>query len=308
LHIDPLLAYGLVLSGAVGSPYALSETLLQAIPLILAGMAISVAFTARLWNIGAEGQLYAGAIASVLIGLNILGLPPVLLLPLGLACGAVAGAIWGAIPAVLKVRFGAHEVLVTIMLNYVAILLSSMVIRGPWADPAAPQTRQIENAATLPVIIPGTRLHAGILIALAAAVVVWFLLYKTTVGFKMRSVGSNPDASRAGGISVAFVTITTFCISGALAGLAGASLVLGTQHSLVDGLSADYGYTAIAVALIGRLHPLGTVLGALFFAALYVGSQYMQIATGVPGSFVQVIQGVLLLTVLAAGLVNLPSR
>ncbi len=304
LDVNPLSTFGFIVVGAVGSPYNLSETLVQATPLILAGLGIALSFTARLWNIGAEGQLYAGAIGAASIGLNVLGLPLPIVMPLALLAGVLAGAVWGLIPAVLKLRFQAQEVLVTIMLNYVAIILSSMIISGPWAHGIVPRTRSIVQAAELPVIFPGTRFHIGVLIALACAVVVWGLIYRTVLGYRIRVVGMNVDAARLAGIRIGPVVIATFCISGGLAGLAGATLVLGIHHALVDGLSPGYGYTAIAVALLGGLHPFWTVVAAVLFAALYVGSQNMQIVTGLPVSLVLVIQSLLVLVLLATRVIH----
>jgi simple sugar transport system permease protein len=305
LDVNPLSTFGFIVVGAVGSPYNLSETLVQSTPLILAGLGVALSFTARLWNIGAEGQLYAGAIAAVAVGLNILGLPLPLVMPLALLAGVLAGAVWGLIPAVLKLRFEAQEVLVTIMLNYVAIILSSMVISGPWAHGIVPRTRSIVQAAELPLLFPGTRFHIGVLIALTCASVVWGLMYRTVLGYRIRVVGLNVDAARLAGIRIGAVVIATFCISGGLAGLAGATLVLGIHHALVDGLSPGYGYTAIAVALLGGLHPLWTVMAAVLFAALYVGSQNMQIATGLPVSLVLVIQSILVLVLIATRAVHM---
>ncbi len=298
LDVNPLSTFGFIIVGAVGSTYNLTETLVQATPLIFAGLGVALSFTARLWNIGAEGQLYVGAIAAVSVGLNVLGLPLPVVMPLALFAGVLAGAVWGLIPAVLKLRFQAQEVLVTIMLNYVAIILSSMIISGPWAHGIVPRTRSIVPAAELPIIFPGTRFHIGVLIALVCAVVVWGLVYRTVLGYRIRMVGLNVDASRLAGIRVGTIVTATFCISGGLAGLAGATLVLGIHHALVDGLSPGYGYTAIAVALLGGLHPLWTVMAAVLFAALYVGTQNMQIATGLPVSLVLVIQSVLVLVLL----------
>lgn len=305
LDVNPLSTFGSIVVGAVGSPYNLSETLVQATPLILAGLGVALSFTARLWNIGAEGQLYAGAIGAVSVGLNVLGLPLPVVMPLALLAGVLAGAGWGLIPAVLKLRFQAQEVLVTIMLNYVAIIFSSMIISGPWAHGIVPRTRSIVQAAELPVIFPGTRFHVGVLIALACAVVVWGLMYRTVLGYRIRVVGLNADAGRLAGIRVGAVVTATFCISGGLAGLAGATLVLGIHHALVDGLSPGYGYTAIAVALLGGLHPLWTVMAAVLFAALYVGSQNMQIATGLPVSLVLVVQSLLVLVLLATRVIHM---
>jgi general nucleoside transport system permease protein len=304
LSVDPISAAVLIGQGAFGDPFAISETFVQMTPLLLAGLGVAVAFRAGLWNIGAEGQLYAGAIGAVLVGLNLLHLPSFSLLVMALVAGALAGALWGLIPALLKVKFGAQEVLVTIMLNYIALLASSMVISGPWHDPIVPKTRDIDPAAMLPVLVPGTRLHLGVPLALVAAVVIFAVMNRSVLGYRIRAVGFSRDAARLAGIHVNTVTVVTFCISGALAGLAGATLVMGIHHALVDGLSPGYGYTAIAVALLGRLHPLWVVLSAVIFAALYVGTQSMQIVTGLPSDFVLVIQSVLLLSILAARLID----
>lgn len=304
LKVDPLSTYRLIAVGAVGSSYNLSETMVQSTPLILAGLGVTLSFTARLWNIGAEGQLYAGAIGAVAAGLNILGAPLPIVMPLALLASVLAGAAWALIPAVLKLRFQAQEVLVTIMLNYVAIILSSMVISGPWAHGIVPRTRSIVAAAELPVLFPGTRLHIGVALALVCAIAMWVLMYRTVLGYRIRIVGLNADAARLAGVPIGAVTLATFGISGGLAGLAGGTLVLGIHHALVDGLSPGYGYTAIAVALLGGLHPLWTVMAAVLFAALYVGSQSMQIATGLPVSLVLVIQSILILVLLATRVVH----
>src|ERR1700694_3293947 len=286
LGVDPLTAGFLIVQGAFGDSYAISETLVQMTPILLAGLGVAVAFRAELWNIGAEGQLYAGAICSALVSLNLLHLPAFTLMVAALFAGAIGGALWGLVPAILKVRFGAQEVLVTIMLNYIALLASSMVISGPWHDPIVPKTREIEAAANLPVLLQGTRLHLGVVLALVAAVVMYFVMNRSVLGYRIRAVGLSRDAARLAGIKVNAVTLITFGISGALAGLAGATLVQAIHHALVDGLSPGYGYTAIAVALLGRLHPLWLVVSAVIFAALYVGSQSMQIVTGIPSAFV----------------------
>jgi simple sugar transport system permease protein len=191
------------------------------------------------------------------------------------------------------------------MLNYVAIIVSSMIISGPWAHGIVPRTRSIVQAAELPVVFPGTRFHIGVLIALACAVVVWGLMYRTVLGYRIRVVGLNVDAARLAGIRIGTVVIATFCISGGLAGLAGATLVLGIHHALVDGLSPGYGYTAIAVALLGGLQPLWSVMAAVLFAALYVGSQNMQIVAGLPVSLVLVIQSLLVLVLLATRVIHM---
>ncbi len=306
--VNPLYGYQLLLQGAFGDTFSITETLVQATPLLLAGLGVALAFSARIWNIGAEGQLYAGGIAGVAVGLNLLHLPGYMLIPAGLLAGAVAGALWALIAGVLKVRFGAQEVLVTLMLNYIAILLADMAITGPWRDPQVPKTRDVVGAALLPVLISNSRLNIGALIALGCVPITWFLLYRTVWGFRMRASGLNPEAARLAGLPIRQVQLGTFALSGALSGLAGAILVLGIERALIAGFSPGYGYTAIAVALLGGLNPLGVAVSSILFGAIYVGGQYMQIVTGVPVALVQVITSVLLLSFLAVRAVRLMWR
>jgi general nucleoside transport system permease protein len=301
LGLDPLPIFRFVLIGALGDAYNRAETLVQATPLVLLGLAISVAFSGGLWNIGAEGQLHLGAIAAVGVGLNGLGLPLPALMPAALLSGAAAGAAWGAIPAILKVGFRAQEVLVTIMLNYIALLLTTMVITGPWAHPVVPKTRNIVEAAALPILWPGTRLNGGALVALVCVPLVWLLMRHTVLGYRIRALGVNADAARLGGVPVGPTIIAAFGTSGALAGLAGAILVLGVQRSLVEGLSPGYGYTAIALALLARLRPLWILPVSILFAGLYVGGQNMQVVMNVPVALVQIMISLFLLVVLGPG-------
>jgi simple sugar transport system permease protein len=306
--VNPLYGYQLLIQGAFGDTFSITETLVQATPLLLAGLGVALAFSASIWNIGAEGQLYVGGIAGVAVGLNLLHLPDFALIPIGLLAGALAGALWALIAGVLKARFGAQEVLVTLMLNYIAILLADIAITGPWRDPQVPKTQNVVDAAMLPLLITNSRLNIGSLIALAMVPVAWFLLYRTVWGFRMRASGLNADAARLAGLPIKQVQLGTFAVSGALAGLAGAILVLGIERALIAGFSPGYGYTAIAVALLGGLNPIGILASSILFGALYVGGQYMQIVTGVPVALVQVITSILLLSFLAVRAVRLMWR
>lgn len=306
--VNPLYGYALLVQGAFGDTFSITETLVQATPLLLAGLGVAIAFSARIWNIGAEGQLYVGGIAGVAVGLNLLHMPDLLLIPAGLLAGAVAGALWALLAGVLKVRFGAQEVLVTLMLNYIAILLADMAITGPWRDPQVPKTHDVVSAAALPVLITNSRLNIGSLIALACVPVFWFLLNRTVWGFRMRASGLNADAARLAGLPIRQVQLGTFALSGAMSGLAGAILVLGIERALIAGFSPGYGYTAIAVALLGGLNPIGVAFASILFGAIYVGGQYMQIVTGVPVALVNVISSILLLSFLGVRAARLMRR
>ncbi len=305
IGVSPLVAYRELFVGAFGNAERLAETTIDATPLVLAGLGITIAFRCRLWNIGAEGQLYAGAIMATAVGISAIGIPTVLVLPLAIIAGIVGGAVWGSIPGFLKVRFRANEVLVTIMLNYVAILSANMVITGRWAHPIVPKTIDIQRSAWLPILWGPGRLHAGVLIAVVAAILTYLLLFRTVLGYEIRATGLNLKAARYAGMRVDRVTVTAFAMSGALAGLAGAVQILGVHHSLVDNFSPGYGFTAIVVALLGRLNPLWVLVSGYLMAALFRGSEWMQIAAGIPVAMVYVIEGTLVLIILGAGVIQL---
>ncbi|MCB2052855.1 MAG: ABC transporter permease [Geminicoccaceae bacterium] len=304
---DPLRAYGLILQGAAGSLFALTETVARAIPLMLTGLAVAVAFRTRLWNIGAEGQLYLGALAAVALGTAGLGLPPLLLVPLVLIAGAAAGGVWMLGPAWLKVRLGVDEVVTTLLLNFVVLLLVGMMLEGPMQDPMSlgwPQSAPLDDAALLPRLIERTRLHWGLIVALAAAVACWVTLARTATGFEIRAVGANPRAARFAGMAVDRVMLRVAVISGALAGLAGAVEVAGLKGYLTQDLSPGYGYAGIVVATLAQLHPLGVLLSALFVAAIFVGADSMSRAIGISSYIADLIVATALLTMLLAGLVT----
>jgi simple sugar transport system permease protein len=303
-HFDTAAALQALWRGSIGSPYAVfSATLVRATPLILAGLAVSLAFRAGVLNIGAEGQLLAGAAAAAAVG--VLGSPILggAILPLELAAGAGAGALWAAPAALLRRRFGALEVMSTLMLNFVALNVVSYLVRGPLQEPTHiyPQTIALPEAARLPALAPGMRLHAGFLLALVAAASMWWTLRFTAAGFRVRAAGANPSAAAiAGGIDVPRTTTAAFLMSGGLAGLAGAVEVAGVTFALYENLSPGYGYTAIAVALLARLNPLVVVMTGVLFGALEAGAAAMQRDASVPSEVVAVVEALVILVVLAA--------
>jgi simple sugar transport system permease protein len=319
-------AYGALFTGALGNPgtyaaaftsgdgdaivrafYPISETLLASTPLIFTGLAVALGFQAGLFNIGAEGQLYVGAIGATFVGFSLTGVPFIVHLPLALLGGFIAGALWGFIPGFLKARTGAHEVIVTIMLNYVAfqlvvfLLKTTLFQREGRSDPIS---KPMEPTAVLPQIIDTLRVHWGFFLALIAAAAVSWLLFRSTKGYEFRAVGLNPSAARYAGMSIATATVLTMMISGGLAGLAGTSIVLGVTHSLTFGISPGFGFDGIALALMAGSKPRGVVLAALLFGVLRAGATPMQSATGIPIDLVVVVQALVIMFVAAPALVR----
>jgi ABC-type uncharacterized transport system permease subunit len=290
-------------SGSFGNTYALtSSTLVRATPLILTGLAVALAFRAGVWNIGAEGQLLAGAAAAATVGLYGSSLLGVLTLPAALLLGATAGAAWAWIAAVLRRRFEVLEVISTIMLNFVALYAVGYLVRGPLQEPTHvyPQSAPLPTSVHLPRLVPGTRLHWGFVVALIAAPAMWWWLRSTAAGFRVRAVGQNPDGARiAGQIDVARTTTGVFLLSGALAGVAGAIELTGVTFALYENLSPGYGYTAIAVALLAGLDPLAVVATGILFGALEAGALAMQREAAVPAAVVSVVEAFLVLLMLA---------
>ena len=305
---NPVVAYLSLAEGAFGSQVALIETLIKATPFILVGLGIAVAFRGGLFNIGVEGQLFAGSAAAVVIGYSF-DLPLLLHLPLALLGGMAAGAIWGAIPGILKARYGAHEVITTIMFNYIALRLINWAIgiNGPMRAPetVVPETQSVLTSARLPVLLPGSRLHSGVLIALLAAAFVYWLLWRTTKGFEIRMVGTNPHAARYAGVNVETNIVLTMVISGALAGLGGGVQVLGlAPYNFTTGFNVGLGFDSIAVAVLGSIHPFGVVLSGLLFGALDAGARLMQLRSRVPADIITILQGLILAFVAASQIIR----
>jgi ABC-type uncharacterized transport system permease subunit len=276
---NPVAAYDALLKGALGSKRTIAETMLSTTPLLLGGLAVAVGFRCGLFNMGVEGQIVLGGLLPAYLGYAV-SLPWYLHLPLGLLSGAFVGAVWGAIPGYLKARYRIHEVITTIMLNYIAFAIGSYMVSvgGPMKEvgESLPASPKILETARLPRLLAGTRLTAGIFIALAVAVLVWIFLFKTRLGFKLRAVGLNPDAAEYAGISPQRFTVLAMFLSGALGGLAGAIEVLGVHYRFFENFSPGYGWDAIAVALLGLLHPAGVTAAAFLIGALHSGSVAMQ--------------------------------
>lgn len=298
-----LQAYALVLQGALGSRFALTETLTRATPLIFTGLAVALAFRARLWNIGAEGQFFAGAIAASWLGTGPVSLPAPLLIPLLFLAGALAGGLLLLGPAWMKLRLQVDEVVTTLLLNFVLILVVDWLIFGPFKDPMAlgwPQGPPVVAEARLPRLLERSSVHAGLLIGLALAVLAWLMIRFTTLGYEIRAVGHNPGASAFAGVPVGRTIIATALLSGGLAGMAGVAELLGFKGYLTTDLSAGFGYAGIAVAMLAALNPLGVVLSALFIAGVYVGADSMSRKLEVSSYIADVISATALLLVLAS--------
>jgi simple sugar transport system permease protein len=296
---DPVLALGALVRGAVGDRFALADTLIKTCPLVLTGLAVAIAFRTGVWNIGADGQLLMGALAATAAGGMVGALPRPIALAIVLTSGVVAGALWGGIAAVLKVRRGVSEVIATIMLNFVAARLVGFAVHGPLMEAGGryPQSDALPASAHLAATSDG--LHVGIAIAAGLVPLVWLVLQRTTLGFRWRATGDNPEATRVAGLDPARAVTIALLASGGLAGLAGAIEVAGVTGRLFEQFSGGQGYTAIAVALLARLDPVGVAFSALFFGALAAGSGAMQRVAGVSAVFVAVIQATAILALLA---------
>ena len=302
----PLSVLRLLVEGAVGSRLAVLETLNRATPLIFTGLAVAVAFRARLWNIGAEAQLYAGAVITVILGTGALPWPSAILLPVAAVAAMAAGGLVLLGPVALKSRFGVDEVVTTLLLNFVALLIVSWLVEGPLKDPRGmgwPRSARLIEEARLPRIVEGLRLHWGFLLAIIAAVLVWLMETRTVLGYRIRAVGLGAEAARFAGIPVERVLLWTALLSGGLAALGGFSEVAGLKGNLSRDLSPGFGYTGIIVAMLALLHPLGVVLAALFVAGVFVGADSMSRAAGVPSYIADVLlAAALLFMVVAVGL------
>lgn len=286
--------------GAAGNLYSLANTLLEATPLLFTGAAVAFAFQAGMFNVGAEGQLYLGALAAAVVALRLDGAPSVLSTPSSLGAGVVAGALWALLPGVLKARTGAHEVVTTIMFNYVGVFLTTYLLKAYFKEPGpVDQTPLIPEAARLPELVPDTRLTVAFLMGIAAIAGVDWFLRRTVAGYEIRAVGRNPAAAEYAGIHLPGRLVLAMAISGALAGLAGATAVLGVHHRFITNFSPGYGFTGIAVAVLGRNKPWGVVPAALLFGALQSGGLAMQLFARIPMDLITVVQGLVILFVAA---------
>ncbi len=313
---DPIAAYSALFAGALGSPTAIANTFAKATPYMIAGLAVALGFRSGLFNIGAEGQMYAGALVGVVIGTNpaTQTLPSFILLPLVILGGALGGLLYGAIPGILKARTGSHEVINTIMLNFVAFRLTDWLIRSKdpiiLRDPIATvdRTADVWAGATLPKLIQGTELHAGIIIAVALVFLIWWLLFKTTIGFELRTVGTNPDAAKYAGMNVGRNIILAMALSGGLAGMAGVGEVVGGSGELTPGLFAGIGFDSIAVALLAKSNPIAIIPAALLWGGLLNGAQLMQIRASLSIDVIKMIQALIIMFVSADQIIRLLYR
>ena len=300
--VSPIQAYLALAEGAFGTLDNVIMTLVKATPFIIAGLGVALGFRGGLFNIGTEGQLFVGSIMAVIVGTS-LHLPVLIHIPLTMLAGMLGGGLWAAFPGYLKARTGAPEVITTIMMNFIALRIISWAIgaNGPMrANSMVPETNAIFESARLPLLIPGTSLHAGVLVALIAAGLVYWLLFRTVLGFEIRTVGANASAARYVGIRVECNIVLTMAFSGALAGLAGAVQVMGLPpYNFTTGFNVGYGFDSIAVAVLGNSHPLGVVFSALLFGALNAGAGIMQLRTRVPIDIISILQGLILMFVAA---------
>ncbi len=304
------LAYGAFFVGAFGDVYHITETLRISTPYIFTGLAVALGFQGGLFNIGAEGQYFIGGLLTVFLGYSIQGMPMIIHLPLALLGGMVGGAIWAGIVGLLKAKTGAHEVINSIMMNYIAIRLAEFMldVGGPMArEGFRPVSPMIEPSAYLPQFFPADssiRFNAGFFVALIAAVFVWWLLYKTTLGYEIRTVGQSPHAARYAGINVPRTIVITMLISGALAGLSASADILGVIHFMPNSFSAGYGFDAIALALLGKSHPAGVVMASLLFGALRAGATNMQGVAQIPIDITSILQGLIIVFIAAPAIIR----
>lgn len=299
---NPIQGYVGLWDGAFGDADAIINTVVKTTPYIFAGLALTIAFRGGMFNIGAEGQFFVGSILAAWIGYSF-HLPAVIHMPLCILGGALGGATWGGIPGWLKARTGANEVITTIMTNYIALRIINWLISptGPMRNPERPlpETAPVFPSAYIPSIIPGTRLHWGFILALVMAIIVFYLLWRTVLGFEIRMVGINPTSARYAGVNVGRTMVLTMGLSGAIAGIGGAVQVLALTHFFSTGFNVGYGFNSIAVAMLGGLHPIGVLLASLLFGAMDAGAGVMQMRTGVPIDIVTIIQGLVLMFVAA---------
>jgi ABC-type uncharacterized transport system permease subunit len=298
---DPGTLLFAILKGSFGSKNAIIDTLIKATPIFITGLATVVAFRAKVWNIGQEGQLYAGAIGATFIVLAFpsLNLPSFLYIPLLLLAAVMGGAIWGGIPGYLKAKYNVNEIVVTVMFNYIMLYLTAFLLGGAWQEPNSHyfNTIRFPDNTALPMLF-GSRLHSGFALALLLSVGVYFLLWKMRLGYEIRAMGINPTASKYKGIPIKTITFVVMLLSGAICGLGGGIELLGIQHRLIYGFSANFGFTGILIALLGRLNPFGVAIASIFFGALQNGSSAMIIYSNVPRQLVTMLMGLVIIMLL----------
>jgi len=311
LKTNPFVAYGTMISGVFGSVSGITQSLVKATPLMLVGLGICIAFRASVINIGAEGQMIAGALMATWFSLTFRAWPGWLLLPTTLVMGFLAGAAWGAIPGMLKARLAVNEILSTVMMNAIAAQLMNLLIRGLLMDRAGiaagtylAQSERLPEQVWLPRLVPQTMLHAGTIIAVVLAVAVYLFLWRTTIGYRIRAVGHNPDAARYAGIPVPLYQALSLTLAGGFAGLAGVMEVIGVHHRLLEGITGGYGFSGIVAALFGGLHPLGLIPASWLFGSLLVGADMMQRAMQVPSALVSTLLGLVVLFVVGSSLLS----
>lgn len=296
---NPVNAYGQLIKGSLSSPKQIMNTLFASTPILLTGLATTISFKAGLYNMGAEGQLYFGAFAAAIVGFSFHGLSPIVHIPLALVTGMLAGALFAFIPAVLKAYLNVDEMVSTLMLNYVATLLTTWLAGYPFRAPGSsnPETVAIESSATLSRITSSSQLHYGFVIALVVLVLVIIMLKKTKLGYEIETIGKNTEFSKFTGIKVPSRILIIMLISGLIAGLAGAGEVMGTHGKFISGFSPDYGWTGLTIALVGNLNPIGVFVSAILFGILKTGGSTMEIMTGVPRSIISILEGLIVLMV-----------
>lgn len=308
LGFNPIHAYQNLIKGSFGNMNAIGETLIKASPVIFTGLSYAIAKRCGLINLGAEGQLYVGGLLATMAGTMIHGLPIFIHLPLALIAGFIGGAIFGMLVGVMKTRFGASELITTIMLNYVAINFISYMVTGPMKDTASgtfPQSKQILESARLPRLMAGSRLHAGIFIVILALLFYYFFMWRTTKGYQMRVIGMNSTAGQYAGMNLKSNSIMSMFLAGGMAGLGGAIEIIALQFRLMQGFSSNYGFDGIAVALLGNNSPIGIALSGILFGALRSGAGKMEMLAKVPSAIIYMIQGFIILFVVGRELFNL---
>lgn len=299
---NPLEAYLALLRGSFGNINSIAEVLLKTTPLLLAALGLTISSRAQVISIGAEGQIYLGAMGAAWVGLFLGPLPASVAIPLCMVIGAILGALWGGIAGWLKVKMNANEIIVTLMMNYIAIEYVRYLVNGPWRDPNSvePFTAQITRGAWLPVLVPGTRLHVGLLVALAMVLLFWWLLRRTTLGYQLTVCGASPTAAEANGINGKRMIILAMLISGGMAGLAGSIELMGVHHRLIEEVSPSYGFTAIIISVLGRGKPVRVLFAAFLFAVLTVGADGMRRSMGIPVAVGLILQALVLLFALGS--------